>query len=98
MDLPPIQILIPEKIISAFISVGPYFDLKIIGSDIEFKDIVKNKGWFKSINLICLENEIKAIAKNATQDQMRVFNYDNYLILPTCITSTTSFLFVCLFV
>lgn len=28
-----------EKILSAFISVGPYFDLKIIGSDIEFKDI-----------------------------------------------------------
>ncbi len=44
------------------------------------KDIVKNKGWFQSINLTLLEDEIKAIAKNVTHDQMRVFTYDNYLM------------------
>ena len=44
------------------------------------KDIVKSKGWFQSTNLIYLEDEIKAIAKNVTYDQMRVFTCDNYLM------------------
>lgn len=44
------------------------------------KEIVKSKGWLPSTNLICLENEIKAIVKDVPQDELKIFTYDSYLM------------------
>lgn len=42
-------------------------------------DLVTRNRWFEGMNLSYLIEEIKAIMKNTTYDQMQVFIYDNYI-------------------